>query len=316
MAEASKKKTKAKPKTKPKAKPKAKPKRKTDALDGIRSRATKATKSLAKADRNEETKERGASSVVPLADIQARLDTDTRTLNPEHVIALAESIAALGLIEPLVLDNTNHLLAGGHRLAALKLINELPKKRMELLLSMADNVLEKFHDDFAKRLEAIDWVNEDDEPNMVPVRKIDFDASKDLQRALAIEVAENAQRRDYTSKEVISLYERLLEVGFTDRRGKPRKGEKPAKPAIAAVIGKSIKTVDRLLKKANLKEESTNKDVESMMKALGLLDTAMTRIKSCAGHFDDMDEVKKLVEKLEELSGERVIQDVRVKLSK
>jgi len=48
----------------------------------------------------------------------------TRPLDPAHVVTLAESIAALGLIEPVVVDRTGTLLAGGHRLAAVKLLVE------------------------------------------------------------------------------------------------------------------------------------------------------------------------------------------------
>ncbi len=48
--------------------------------------------------------------------------SDTRPLNPRHVESLAESIAVLGLIEPLVLDNQGRLLAGGHRLEAIRLL--------------------------------------------------------------------------------------------------------------------------------------------------------------------------------------------------
>ena len=43
----------------------------------------------------------------------------TCPLNLAHVEALAESIAALGLIEPLVVDKQGRLLTGGHQLAAI-----------------------------------------------------------------------------------------------------------------------------------------------------------------------------------------------------
>jgi len=60
----------------------------------------------------------GNNAVMPLEAIKPR-DADTRPLNPAHVEALAESIAALGLIDPLAVDKQGRLLAGGHRLAAI-----------------------------------------------------------------------------------------------------------------------------------------------------------------------------------------------------
>jgi len=79
---------------------------------------------------------------------------------------------------------------------------------------------------------------------------LDFDSDGDPRRALAVEAAENAQRRDYTPTEVLALYERLVASGFTTRRGKPKEGEKPARPAIASIIGRSVRTVNRMLKQA------------------------------------------------------------------
>ena len=46
----------------------------------------------------------------------------TRPLRASHVVALAESIAVLGLLEPLIVDTLGHLLAGAHRLAALRIL--------------------------------------------------------------------------------------------------------------------------------------------------------------------------------------------------
>ena len=62
--------------------------------------------------------EASALSTLPLDRIQLR-ETNTRELQQQHVAALAESIAVLGLLEPLVVDQGGRLLAGGHRLAAI-----------------------------------------------------------------------------------------------------------------------------------------------------------------------------------------------------
>lgn len=52
-------------------------------------------------------------------DILDRPGGDTRPLNLNHVSELATSILVIGLITPLTVDCHGHLLAGGHRRAAL-----------------------------------------------------------------------------------------------------------------------------------------------------------------------------------------------------
>ncbi|MCM1543600.1 MAG: ParB N-terminal domain-containing protein [Blautia sp.] len=45
-----------------------------------------------------------------------------RSLDGNHVKELAESIRELGLINPLTIDRDNHLIAGLHRLEAVRLL--------------------------------------------------------------------------------------------------------------------------------------------------------------------------------------------------
>jgi len=165
-----------------------------------------------------------------LSDIKDRRDGDTRPLNDDHVQALAESIAAVGLIEPLVVDLQGHLLAGGHRRAAIKYLRE------------NDSMAYQGH--FPK--------------DRIPVRRLEFDAGREPDRALEIEVTENERRRDYTATEVKQLAERLRSAGYVDRRGRPKAGELRLKPALEVIIGKSARTIQRLLYEsdgANGKEE-------------------------------------------------------------
>ncbi|MBW4474783.1 MAG: ParB/RepB/Spo0J family partition protein [Stenomitos rutilans HA7619-LM2] len=163
------------------------------------------------------TKRSGVASVnnavVPLEAIKPR-DADTRPLNPAHVAALAESIAALGLIEPLAVDKQGRLLAGGHRLAAI--------------LQLKETDLKTFKQHFATG---------------VPVRVMEFDATAEPSRALEIEIAENEQRRDYTPSEVRAIAERLRQAGYKDGKGRPKAGEKALAPALQTIIGKSRRTV-------------------------------------------------------------------------
>ncbi|MCY7286645.1 MAG: ParB N-terminal domain-containing protein [Cyanobacteria bacterium CAN_BIN43] len=160
-----------------------------------------------------------SESTIPLNSIKERSGGDTRPLNQKHAEALAENIGAIGLIEPLVLDNQKRLLAGGHRLAALHLLRQ--------------NNEPAFNDQF---------------PNgNVPVRLLPFDSEQDTELALQIEVAENEQRRDYTPAEVRAVADKLKEAGYRTSAGRPKKGEKALAPVLSLIFGKSLRTVERYL---------------------------------------------------------------------
>ena len=144
---------------------------------------------------------------------------DTRELKSEHVQSLAESIATLGLIEPLITDNQGRLLAGGHRKAAIAWLKENDPKRFD----------EQFPD------------------NLIPIRMMPFDGSENSERALEIEISENEKRRDYTPTEVRALAYRLRQAGYIDSAGRPKKGEKRLRPALEIIVGKSLRSVRRYL---------------------------------------------------------------------
>jgi ParB family chromosome partitioning protein len=163
------------------------------------------------------------AATLPLEKILDRA-VDTRPLRPEHVSELMESIATLGLLEPLVVDRKGKLLAGAHRRAAIA--------------KLKDENSEAYAHHFFN--------------NLVPVRIIDFDTDQDPELAFQIEVAENEKRRDYTATEVRTLAQRLRAAGYTDVKGRPAKGEKALRPALEVIIGKSIRTVRRYLNEENL----------------------------------------------------------------
>lgn len=166
---------------------------------------------------------RSQRSSLLLAKIRPRL-TDTRPLNEKHVTALAESIAALGLIEPLAVDVTGCLLAGGHRLAALHRLQAEQPERFAV----------HFPD------------------GLVPVRMMPFDAAEDQEQALMIELAENEKRQNYTRDQIERLAERLRSLNYKDTRGRPKAGEKSLAPALAVAIGVSTRYVRQVLSEQKL----------------------------------------------------------------
>ena len=194
-------------------------------------------------------KKQAISSTISLFEIQTRFGTDTRDLNPVHVARLAESMANVGLIEPIVVDNQNRLLAGGHRLKACQLLE--PNQREIVLKELLESVtgtiekIEKTEEikSIVSRLPQKTKLNFEE----IPVRVYDFDSEEEPFQALEIETSENTQRKDYTPREVRNLYNRLLGMGYEDLAGRPRKGQKPLKPALALLMGTSIRTVQRKL---------------------------------------------------------------------
>ncbi len=186
-------------------------------------------------------------SLLPLDSILPRFE-DTRAINQAHVEALSESIAAVGLIQPIAVDSNGRLLAGGHRLAAIE----------HLKINDNNSYIKHF-------------------PEGVPVRRYDFDASIDKTQALAIEATENEKRRDYTPAEVRELADKLEAAGYHRSKGRAKKGQKSVGPTLALIVGKSQRTIERYLAGDEDKDTSDslnptndvfNKNLQSTLRAL------------------------------------------------
>jgi ParB family transcriptional regulator, chromosome partitioning protein len=195
-------------------------------------------------------------SFLPLTKILDRV-TDTRELKLQHVEDLMMSMAVLGLLEPLVVDIRGRLLAGGHRKAAIYLL----KERMPT--------------EYAARF-----------PNeSIPVFTLPFDADLEPDLALQVEIAENEKRRDYTRAEVKVLAERLKSAGYSDTQGRPVKGDKPLRPALQVIIGKSIRTVQRYLND-NTEKSTTNVRLFSDLDAVSSLKTSLDKWQKVYGELN------------------------------
>jgi len=144
----------------------------------------------------------------------------TRDLNMKHVVSLADSIAAIGLIHPPAVDRMNCLLAGAHRLAALRWLQAHAAERFQELF-----------------------------PGGVPVWRMDLDARSDVDLALAVEISENEQRRDYRPAEIQKLADRLKAAGFhySAAGGRPSGETRALMPALEIIVGKSVRQLRRIL---------------------------------------------------------------------
>ena len=217
-----------------------------------------------------------AAEEWPLEEITQRAGGNTRPLTPKHVFTLAMTIHEVGLIEPIVIDRDGRLIAGGHRLMAMKLLQIATRSStIQRLKRVIKEDLGARDADQAHR--ELDQLREDlpsepsIDPQRIPVRVFNFDSSQDIDRALEIEISENSHRRDYTSKEILRLYELLLSKGYTDQRGRPREGSRAAKPMLATLIGRSVRTVKRKLEEARMKEAQRGADHEPRQEALRVI---------------------------------------------
>jgi ParB family chromosome partitioning protein len=183
---------------------------------------------------------------VAVSDVRLRKDGDTRQLNLRHVVTLAESISVLGLLEPIVVATTGHLLAGGHRLAALQLLAIAnPAERRATFLDRAGFADLAPTQELARFLDRI--VRLGAAHGNVPVQVTDVTGRGSADLALAIEAAENTTRRQYSRAEVVALAERFKTAGYTAKPGKPAAGEKPVMSALEAALGLSRRQIQRIL---------------------------------------------------------------------
>jgi ParB family transcriptional regulator, chromosome partitioning protein len=214
----------------------------------------------------------GTASLLDIEQISDRPGGDTRSLNLHHIEALAESIAALGLIQPIAVDNKGHLLAGGHRRAAIKYLKE--------------QNLDDYQEYFA---------------NGIPIHRYDFDAEADPDLALAIEAAENEKRRDYTPTEVRDLALRLRIAGFHHTRGRARAGQKSLAPTLAVIVGKSIRTVERYLagtSELNPPDDGFNKQLNKAIQVMQRLQLSSAKTDK---QKNLVNELPQLIERLKQV---------------
>lgn len=205
-------------------------------------KAAEAGHQLAAQDRAQEGAVAAARTDLPIDQILRRPGGDTRQVDVQHALALAESIAAIGLLEPIAIDRKNRLVAGAHRLAALRLLaaaNRVEEVSTHLLTAGLPD---------AAILERIGALPADPSPwRVIPVHRLALDVDQDPATALAAEVAENERRRDYTRSEIKGLAERLKDAGFKHTRGRPKTGERALLPALEVIVGKSRVTLWRIL---------------------------------------------------------------------
>lgn len=198
-----------------------------------------------------------------------------RPIDAEHVIDLAESIAAIGIMQPPVVDRNGVLIAGAHRYCALLLLTApTTEAAWSAWLALAPSVRLASARSFEARVQLLDRTKF--AAGRIPVVVADTDVVVDPEHAVALEVAENEKRRDYSPGEVKAIADRLRAVGFRDHNGRPPLGERALRPALALILGKSTRAVRRLLSAAETRTpvlvsgENSLREVDRQVAAIKL----------------------------------------------
>lgn len=258
------------------------------------------------------------SQAVAWDGIRSRHDVDTRCLDPRHLLSLARSIAAVGLIQPLAIDTSGKLIAGGHRLAVWSLLSiaDPAERQAAFLKGLEDYTPEKADseksdtklsepEEMAKELAELDldgWKQAHPD-GQVPVLVFDEDAARTKNKALLREVAENEKRRSYTAAEVALLAERLKKAGFDDLKGRPEEDQQSVRAELARILGKSSRQIRRYLNDPTVAAKPKGghgvhlSKANSAMNRLGGLVAAIQK-----GLAKDAD-AKKVIEAAEKLAG-------------
>jgi ParB family transcriptional regulator, chromosome partitioning protein len=224
--------------------------------------------------------------LIALPKIQPRLAPDLRELNPAHVLDLAATICATGLLQTITVDSRYRLLAGKHRLAAFRLLAGLRDcgPEIEKRIALFDQILETpgTAERFQEELAALDWAAFDAKhpDGLMPCRLMAFDSEKEPGKALAVEGTENEKRRDFSRAQIEILCTRLKECGYIDATGRPKAGEKALRPALALIIGKSLRHVRRLLQAATPTDDADSKAASALPGLLRALERALPEMQS------------------------------------
>ena len=197
---------------------------------------------------------------LPIESILPRFE-DTRELSESHVSSLIMSIQTLGLISPLVVDLEGYLLAGSHRLAALKFIKENHPTEFESLF-----------------------------PMNIPVFRISKSFSNTEESTLyrlLIEIEENTQRKNYTASEIRGAAQKLKDAGYEELKGRPKKGQFSLKRELSQVFNLSSRQIQRIL---NVEENEKNQKgghVSTFSEEASRFQRSINRFSSYLTHLDE-----------------------------
>ena len=214
---------------------------------------------------------RALAETRDLSTIKPRLGDPTRGINLDHVADLAESIHVLGLIQPIAIDADGHVIAGGHRHVAMQVLAS--EDRAVTAMGLIDQKeVDKITRKPLERLSNLPSGTGEFDIHQVPVRVYPIRTADAKTKALAMEIAENEKRKDYTPAEALAFHRRLVKAGYHDDVGAPKAGKVSATKAVSTVVGKNERTIRRWQKKARDKEAMAEKMSEDEIRTYVLIE--------------------------------------------
>ena len=203
-------------------------------------------------------------------------EQDLRTLSADHVVDMAMSFVAVGLLQFPVVDQNDVLLAGAHRREAVALLKAWRGASLEEIRSHAERDPEgdPLSDDDLRRIQG---TYDKYFSRGIVVHVLDTSGMDEADIQLKVETIENEKRKDFTKDELMRIVSRLEDAGYKRTAGRPKPGQRVLSVELGRMIGKSRATVFRFLKE--LKEPRQERtgpspvSVELARKASAQLDT-------------------------------------------
>lgn len=234
-------------------------------------------------------------------------NTDTRAIDPNHVLEIAKSISAIGLVQNIAIDCQNRLVCGDHRFKAMMLLHLEERERIKYWDKLIENSKKaiKGKSDPLNELKALDSDNfkERYPRRLIPVVQFDFDSLEDSEAAFALEVTENEKRKEYTAKEIRELAERFKSLGYENRKGRPN-GEMTLSKLLELITGKSRMTLYRYLNNNNVSTDTLFNE----RKELGKIRRISDKFLKCSENPRAKREFENILKKLDEV--ENLLEEV------
>lgn len=205
----------------------------------------------------------GAPVTLPIELIGDR-PSSIRRVNTSEAMKRALSIAELGLLQNLVVDRDNVLIAGDHRRFALQVLKAVSGDLEKAAAALIEHGV--FHKDTglgdpalvdSAQLLADGWAAHGFAKG-IKVQVLDVSFATDPTRARLAELAENEQRHNFTADDVKAAREILLQSGFAEVKSRPKAGEVPLMPALERLFSASRKTIIKLLATPNVEGQGSS----------------------------------------------------------
>lgn len=206
-------------------------------------------------------------TAIPVSKLSPRTLRDLRVPSLPFVVGeLAPSILACGQIGTIAVDQNFALIAGGNRRFAFQLCAVEPQSRAEWIINKLDAGEVSCP---GKQVEH--WINQ---AQLLEHKEMDvlvriFNITDDVDLRIAIEIAENDVRRDFSYDEVVAVKEAIEKRGFTfgGKGGRNLTGSPTGLSLMATALRKSQRHIRRIINQGQAPKPESSRE-ERLLKVL------------------------------------------------